>query len=126
MQVSNAQYEAKEKEMEQMRLAFREMKERYAGIVEERSRLLEELQKEREEVSNLAIQVGNLENLRQLEREEMQDKENETKSMEQQRNGDELRVLKEEYDMTIKQLTEQNEQLVKQLENIFEMKSRNE
>lgn len=124
--MSNAQYEAKEKEMEQMRLAFREMKERYAGIVEERSRLLEELQKEREEVSNLAIQVGNLENLRQLEREEMQDKENETKSMEQQRNGDELRVLKEEYDMTIKQLTEQNEQLVKQLENIFEMKSRNE
>lgn len=47
-------------------MAFKEVKERYAGVVEDREAA-------KEEVANLEIQVRNLETLRQLQLEEMQD-----------------------------------------------------
>jgi hypothetical protein len=82
-------------------MAFKEVKERYAGVVEDREAA-------KEEVANLEIQVRNLETLRQLQLEEMQDKEAESKEQEQQKSCDDLRVLKQQYDGTIKQLTQQN------------------
>jgi hypothetical protein len=82
-------------------MAFKEVKERYAGVVEDREAA-------KEEVANLEIQVRNLETLRQLQLEEMQDKEAESKEQEQQKTCDDLRVLKQQYDGTIRQLTQQN------------------